>query len=79
MMIHLWRSEDGLLGLALFFYHVGPGDQTQVDRLGSRHIYLQSHPTTSSMYVHTHTHTCARARIFTKIVCECVPICLYEH
>jgi hypothetical protein len=30
--------------LVLYFYHVGTGDQTQFNRLGTRHLYLLSYP-----------------------------------
>jgi hypothetical protein len=42
-MMCLWRSEDNLLKLIPFFYHVDPRDQTQVARLGSKCLYLMSH------------------------------------
>lgn len=35
------RSEDNLQELALF-YHVGPRNQIQVVRLGSKYLYLLS-------------------------------------
>lgn len=36
---HMWRAEDNLSGLVLSFYCVGPRDQTQVLRLGGKHLY----------------------------------------
>jgi hypothetical protein len=33
--VHLWKFENNLLEL-IFSYHVGPGDKTQVIRIGSR-------------------------------------------
>lgn len=35
---HLWKSEDKLSHSVLSFHHVGTGDQTQVSRLGSKHL-----------------------------------------
>lgn len=36
---HMWRAEDNLSGLVLSFYCVGPRVQTQVVRLGGKHLY----------------------------------------
>ena len=36
--------EDNLWESVLFFHDVGPRDQTQVVRLGTKHLYLLSHP-----------------------------------
>ena len=38
----MWRSEDNLQELALFFHHVGPRDGTQVIKLGSKHLCVIS-------------------------------------
>lgn len=38
--MYKWRSEDNIQE----FYHVGPGDETQVIRFGIKHLYLLSHP-----------------------------------
>lgn len=35
------KSEDILQKSVLLFHHVGPRDQTQVVRFGSKHLYLQ--------------------------------------
>lgn len=35
----LWRSEGNLQEVALSPYHVGPGNLTQVVRLGSKQLY----------------------------------------
>lgn len=37
----LWRSEDNLEELVLSFHHVVPEDQTQVFKLGDRHLVLE--------------------------------------
>ena len=34
----MWKSEGNFVGVVLSFYHVGPRDQTQVIRLGSKHL-----------------------------------------
>lgn len=39
----MWQSEDNPWGSVLSFYHVDPGDQTQVGRGGSKHLYSLSH------------------------------------
>lgn len=36
---HVWRLEDSLLELVLAFFHVSPGDRTQVIGLGSCHLH----------------------------------------
>lgn len=38
-----WRSEDNFPESILPFYHVGHGNQTQVNRLGSKCLYLLNH------------------------------------
>ena len=39
--MYKWRSEDNMQELesVVFFYHVGPGDETQVIRFGMEHLY----------------------------------------
>lgn len=64
-VVHMWMSEGGLLELALFFRHVSPGDQTQVIKLGSGHIYPQSHLFGVSVLFLTEN--------------LCVYNCVYEH
>lgn len=39
----MWKSEKKLIGSSLSFYHVDSKKQTQVVRLGGKHIYLLSH------------------------------------
>lgn len=39
----MWRADNSLWELVLLFQHVGPGDQTQVIRVGIMSLYLQSH------------------------------------
>lgn len=39
----MWRSEDNLKGLVLFFHYVDPGNQTQTISPGHRHLYATSH------------------------------------
>lgn len=39
----MWRSEDNLTGVFLFFPHVGPGNLTQVFGIGIKYLYLLSH------------------------------------
>lgn len=34
----VWRSEDNLQESSFSFYHVGPGNQTQVIRLGNEYL-----------------------------------------
>lgn len=36
---NMWRSEGSLQGSVLSFPHVDSGDQTQVIRLSSKHLY----------------------------------------
>lgn len=46
-------SRDNLHTLNLSYYHVGPTDQTQVIRLGSKHLLPESHlasPSRESLY-----------------------------
>lgn len=45
MLTHMlmWRSEDILWELGLFFYHVGPWNWTLVFRLSGRCLHLLSH------------------------------------
>lgn len=50
-MACVWRSEDSMKESVLAFYHVGPCGQTQVIRLGSRGLYVLSHP-----WVHPEKH-----------------------
>lgn len=40
--IHVWRSEESLWELVLFFHHLGPRDGTRVIRL-NKFLYLLSH------------------------------------
>lgn len=42
-MAHVWRSEDNLPELVPSSYHVGPGNETQVVRLGTRHLSPLNH------------------------------------
>jgi hypothetical protein len=43
------RSEDSLVGSAFSFCYTGPGAQTQVIRLGDKHLYQVSHvPSTAA-------------------------------
>lgn len=42
-MVHVWRSEEKLWVSLFSFYLVGPGDQTQVFRLGGKCLFLLSH------------------------------------
>lgn len=45
----VWRRSGGSLEqLALSFYHVSPGNQTQVVRFARKFLYLLSHPTGSA-------------------------------
>lgn len=46
---HTWRSENSLREWFLSFHHLSSGDQTQVVRFGSKHIYLLS-PLTSPSF-----------------------------
>lgn len=39
----VWCSNDKLWKSVLFFYHLGPGDWTQVIRLSGEHLYLINH------------------------------------
>jgi hypothetical protein len=41
------RAEENLLELVLAFYLLGPRDQSQASRIGSKHHYLLSHLTSS--------------------------------
>lgn len=34
-MVYMWKSEDNFQESVLTFHHVGPGDWTDVDRLGA--------------------------------------------
>ena len=43
LMSCIWGSEGSLQEPFLSFYSVGPWDQTQVVRLGGRHLFLLSH------------------------------------
>lgn len=40
--VHMWRSENNLRELVLS-YDMGPGDKTQVIKLGNRCLYLLHH------------------------------------
>lgn len=40
-MPYVWKSENNSWGV--LSHHVGPGDQTEVLRLDSNRLYLQSH------------------------------------
>lgn len=42
-MVHRGEAENSLPELIFSFYHMGPGDRTQVIRLGGNHPYLLSH------------------------------------
>ena len=44
------RSENNLLESALSFYRVDARDGTQVDGLGGKHIYPQSHLAASPVW-----------------------------
>lgn len=44
MLVYMWRSEDDLQELDHSFYHPGPGDGTQVIRLGGKHLCLPGYP-----------------------------------
>lgn len=41
-MGHVWKSEDNCQ-FSFAFYHVGPGDGTQIVRLARYHLYLKRH------------------------------------
>lgn len=41
---HGWRSEDVLLTSFSSLHHVDSGDQIQIAKLGSKGLYLLSHP-----------------------------------
>lgn len=41
-MMCKWRSEDNIWE-SFHFFHEWPGDQTQVNKFGSKHLYLLSH------------------------------------
>lgn len=43
LMVPVWRSEDKFQESVLSFNCVGPGDQTQVVKLGDKCLYLQSY------------------------------------
>lgn len=43
MLYHMWSSEDNFQELMFPFHHMGPGNQRQKFRLGSKHRYLLSH------------------------------------
>lgn len=36
--------REQFVGLILSFYHAGPGGQTQIVRLGDKHLYPGCHP-----------------------------------
>lgn len=40
---HIWVSEDSLQTAGFFFCHVGPGAQTEVGKLVSKHLRPLSH------------------------------------
>ena len=40
-MVNVWRTEDNLWDLAPSFYYTGPGDQSQVVRLGGNCLYFE--------------------------------------
>lgn len=42
VMEEVWRSEDSLGELELFFYHMEPGDRIQTARFGSKSLYQLS-------------------------------------
>lgn len=44
-MQHVWRSEDNFRYSALSYHHLGSGEQSQIFRLGSQHLYLLGHLT----------------------------------
>ena len=80
-MTHVWRSEDKLL---LSSYHMGPGDQTQIIRFGSKYLYLLTYLSNSFCF-ETWPHYIAPAdfefEIFLPLSPEawdyrCVPPCL---
>lgn len=43
-MVYIWKSENNLHEMVLFFYHAGSREQTQVIMIVSKHLYLLSHP-----------------------------------
>ena len=46
-MGHIWTSEDNSWKLVKFFFHESSRDWTQIPSLGSKHLQLLSHPTSS--------------------------------
>lgn len=38
-MVYIWKSEDNCKESVLSFHHVGLRDQTEVIRLGGKHLY----------------------------------------
>lgn len=42
-MVRMWRTEDNRKELVFAFHYVGAYDQTQLTRLDSKDIYIQSH------------------------------------
>jgi hypothetical protein len=41
--VRIWQSENNFVKLVLSFHHIGPGDQSQIIRLGGKHFYPLSY------------------------------------
>lgn len=47
LTIYVQRSKDNVWEKALSFHHMGPGNQTQIARIGGKALYLMSHLATT--------------------------------
>lgn len=63
----LWRSKDNLQESFLSFHHMGPGDPTQVMKIGGKYLYLPSclasWPSSYDLYVEQRNPTDADLEI----------------
>jgi hypothetical protein len=60
-MVCIWRSEGNLRELVFCSYLIGLRDQTQVIRLGLKHLHLLSHLTGPFIWVYFCTQMCKYA------------------
>lgn len=72
----MWRLENILQESILPFHHVGPGDWTQVVRLGSKCLYLPSHLPSPS-FLKSYSFLSVYVYVCVSVVHTCV--CVQVH